>query len=108
MSGGTRSCGAQQVHHDFLADRLRGERVPDAPEAGADVRMARQDNDADAQRLQRLRTGPSGVAVGEGEIDDREIGVEFGRAAERFLRIVKHPANYVASLHDDRSEVGGE
>jgi len=70
--------------------------------------MARQDNDADAQRLQRLRTGPSGVAVGEGEIDDREIGVEFGRAAERFLRIVKHPANHVASLHDDRGEVGGE
>jgi hypothetical protein len=69
--------------------------------------MARQDNDVDAQRLQRLRTGPSSVAVGEGEID-REIGVEFGRAAERFLRIVKHPANHVASLHDDRSEVGGE
>ena len=60
--------------------------------------------------MQRLRTGPSSVAVGEGEgeIDDREIGVEFGRAVERFLRIVKHPANHVASLHDDRSEVGGE
>jgi hypothetical protein len=54
-----------------------------------------------------LRDGPSGVTVSEGEVDDREIGVELRRSVERFPGTVKHSTDSVARLFDNSSEIGG-